>query len=201
MNKTGIYISEKVRNSSNTVINPSTEEWVQDIVTAVTGLSSALPLPTWAATSAKQDTIISHVDWIEWQLTTLNAKDFSTSAKQDTIIWHVDGIEWALTTLNAKDFATTAKQDTWNNLIDAVYELIARLDFLPSIRGVASDIRVTTTWWTIGTVTTCSTVTTVTTVSTLTNQTNIGWIPANVQIPSLMNTNVYLNNISNITIS
>lgn len=198
--KSLIYQSEKVKNSSWTIINPSTEEWVQSIVTAVTWLSSALPLPTWAATSAKQDTIIGHVDWIEWQLTTLNAKDFSTSAKQDTIIWHVDGIEGQLTTLNAKDFSTTAKQDTWNNLIDAVYELIARLDFLPSIRGTLSDIRVTSTWWTVA-VSSLPTLWTVTTVTVLTNQTNMGWYPANTQIPSLMNTNVYLNNISNITIS
>lgn len=145
------------------------------------------------ATEEKQDTIIWHVDGIEGQLTTLNTKDFATTAKQDTIIWHVDGIEGQLTTLNAKDFATTAKQDTQSNLIDAVYELVARLDFLPAIRGNLADIRVTQT----GTVTVAWSLTTVSTVTTLTNQTNIGGIPANVQIPSLMNM-VANNNIINI---
>jgi len=85
--------------------------------------AAALPLPTGAATSAKQDTIIGHVDGIETALTTLNAKDFatqttlaallakviaapSTEAKQDTIIAAVDTLEASFTTLNAKDFAT-----------------------------------------------------------------------------------------------
>lgn len=43
---------------------------------SVSVASSALP--SGAATSAKQDTIIGHVDGIEGALTTLNAKDFAT---------------------------------------------------------------------------------------------------------------------------
>jgi len=42
-------------------------------------------LATGASTSAKQDTIISHVDGIETALTTLNGKDFSTEAKLEAV--------------------------------------------------------------------------------------------------------------------
>lgn len=59
----------------------------------------SLPLPSGAATEAKQDTIIGHVDGIEATLTTI-------SGNVDQIEGYVDGIEGALTTLNAKDFAT-----------------------------------------------------------------------------------------------
>ena len=85
-------------------------------------------LPTGAATSAKQDTIISHVDGIEGTLTTISGKvtkadtdnvivtssvlptGAATSDKQDTIISHVDGIE---TTLSSIDGNIT-KADTDN---------------------------------------------------------------------------------------
>lgn len=93
--------------------------------------------------------------------------------------------------------ATEAKQDINNNLADAIYELVARLDFLPSIRGTLADIRVTSTWGSVG----VSSLPTLGTVSTLSNQTSIGWIQANQQIPSLVNTTAYLSNINNITFS
>lgn len=86
-------------------------------VDSVAITASSLPLPTGAATSAKQDTIIGHVDGIEGLLTTIDADTgalagtvsgselqvdvvtsalptgASTSANQTTIIGHVDGIE------------------------------------------------------------------------------------------------------------
>jgi hypothetical protein len=94
-----------------------------DGTVAVSGVSGTVSLPTGAATSAKQDTIIGHVDGIEALLTTIDAdtsalfgtvagtelqvdivtsalpSGAATSAKQDTIIGHVDGIEGSLTTL------------------------------------------------------------------------------------------------------
>jgi hypothetical protein len=54
---------------------------------------------------------------------------------------------------------------------------------------------------TISTVTTVTTVTTCSTVTTLSNQTNIWWIPANTQIPSLMNIEATQANIDNLIIS
>ena len=44
--------------------------------------AAALPLPTGAATSAKQDTGNTSLSSIDGKFTTLNAKDFATSAKQ-----------------------------------------------------------------------------------------------------------------------
>lgn len=164
------YISEKIRNSSNTVINPATEEKQDDIITALWNIS------------IDADSVNLNTDWLEALGTAGNASLSSIDTKQSTIIWHVDWIEGQITTTN--------------NLIDALYELVARLEFLPSIKWVLADIRVTPT----GTVTvggTLTTVSTVTTVSSLTNLTNIGGIPATVQIPSLMNM-VANNNIINI---
>ena len=85
--------------------------------------AAALPLPTGAATSAKQDTIIVHVDGIETALTTLNAKDFatqttlaallakviaapSTEAKQDAMIVLLTSIAGYVDGLEGKDYAT-----------------------------------------------------------------------------------------------
>lgn len=139
MNTQQTYISEQIRDSSNTLINPATEEGLQDIVSAIGSIS--IPSPVGGATEAKQD-------------------------------------------IN-------------NNLADAIYELVARLDFLPSIRWTLADIRVTSTWGSVG----VSSLPTLWTVSTLSNQTSIGWIQANQQIPSLVNTTAYLSNINNITFS
>jgi hypothetical protein len=46
--------------------------------------AASLPLPSGAATEAKQDTGNSSLSSIDGKLTTLNSKDFATSAKQDT---------------------------------------------------------------------------------------------------------------------
>jgi len=46
--------------------------------------AASLPLPSGAATEAKQDTGNTSLSSIDGKLTTLNAKDFATSAKQDT---------------------------------------------------------------------------------------------------------------------
>ncbi len=86
---------------------------------------STSALPTGAATSAKQDTIIGHVDGIEALLATIDAdtsalfgtvagtelqvdivtsalpSGASTSANQTTIIGHLDGVEGLLTTIDA----------------------------------------------------------------------------------------------------
>lgn len=87
--------------------------------------AASLPLPTGASTSAKQDTIIGHVDGIEALLTTIDADTStlagavsgtemqvdvlssalptgaSTAANQTTIIGHLDGVEGLLTTIDS----------------------------------------------------------------------------------------------------
>lgn len=86
-------------------------------------------------------------------------------------------------------------QSTNNDLVNALYDLVSRLEFLPWIKWTLADIRVNTTWWSL------SSVTTVTTVSTVTNQAQMGWYFANTQIPSVNNTLVQVWNIRNIVIS
>lgn len=93
--------------------------------------------------------------------------------------------------------ATETTQLEISNLTNALYELVARLSFLPSVRWALADLRVTPTWnvWVTGTLTW------VTTVTTLANQTSIWWFLANPEIPSMMNNTAIVSNINNITIS
>lgn len=62
MNSVATYISEKIKNASDVVINPATEEGLQDIVTAIGGIT--IPAPVGGATEAKQDTNNQLVDAI-----------------------------------------------------------------------------------------------------------------------------------------
>lgn len=92
---------------------------------------------------------------------------------------------------------STDEQTTLREVSEAIEELASRLAFLPGVRGIAADLRVTLLSGVVTTVTTVGTVTTVTTVSTVTNQTNIGGNPATPQIPALMNQAAILSNINN----
>lgn len=82
--------------------------------------AQSFPLPTGAATEAKQDTGNTSLSSIDGKFTTLNAKDFATSAKQDTGNSSLSSIDGKFTTLNAKDFATSAKQDTGNSSLSSI---------------------------------------------------------------------------------
>lgn len=141
MNSIATYISEKIRNIAWNYINPATEEGLQDIVTAIGGIT--IPAPVW--------------------------------------------------------WATEAKQNTNNELVDAIYMLVKSLAFLPSVRGTLADIRVTSTWGTIG-VSSLPTLATVSAVTSVTNQVNAWWNPLNTQIPNLMNQTAF-NNLRNVIIS
>lgn len=88
----------------------------------------------------------------------------------------------------------TAEQADIRTATEAIEELASRLAFLPSVRGIAADLRVTLL---SGVVTTVTTVGTVTTVSTVTNQTNIGGLPATPMVPAQININAVLSNINN----
>lgn len=66
---------------------------VEDGVQSTAITAASLPLPTGAATSAKQDTIIGHVDGIEAVLGTIDADTGNISTKIDTIAGAVSGTE------------------------------------------------------------------------------------------------------------
>ena len=120
--------TEYTEGATDASITGSAILWEDAADTLVT-VSSAKPLPvsasidtTGLATSAKQDTIIGHVDGIETALTaansSLDAIEASAAAMDTdltTIIGHVDGIETALTAANASldaIEASTAAADT-----------------------------------------------------------------------------------------
>lgn len=67
---------------------------------------------TGYATSAKQDTIIGHVDGIEGLLTTIDADTGSIDTKMTTLIGHVDGIEGSVDGIEG--LLTTIDADTGN---------------------------------------------------------------------------------------
>lgn len=84
-------------------------------------LSSALP--TGAATSAKQDTIIGHVDGIEGVLGTIDADTGNISTKIDTVAGAVAGTEMqvdVVTSALPSGAATSAKQDTGNTSLASI---------------------------------------------------------------------------------
>ena len=92
--------------------------------------------------------------------------------------------------------ATEESQANLQNLTQAMYELIARLDFLPSVRWVAADLRTTVVWWTIAVNSG-----TINTVQTVGNQTSNWGFLTNPIVPSATNTNAVLSNINNIIIT
>ena len=118
---------------------------------------------TGYATSAKQDTIIGHVDGIEASLTTVAGAvagtemqvdivtsalptGAATSAKQDTIIGHVDGIEASLTTVAGAVSGTEMQVD----IVGSLPAGTAAIGKLAANSGVdIGDVDVTT----VGTIT------------------------------------------------
>lgn len=83
--------------------------------------------------------------------------------------------------------ATEWKQDSQNSTAESIRELVSMLSFLPSVRWVAADLRVTLLSGTV------------TAVTTLSNQTSIGWYVASWVVPAQTNQNAILSNINNIT--
>ena len=100
----------------------------KDAGNALTPVSSSKPLPvsasidpTGLATSAKQDTIIGHVDGIETLLGTIDADTSNISTKIDTIVGHVDGLETLIGTTN-----TTLT--TIDGRVDGIEGLLTTID-------------------------------------------------------------------------
>lgn len=80
-------------------------------------------LPTGASTSAKQDTVIGHLDGVEGLLTTIDADTGNISTKIDTVAGAVSGTEMqvdVLTSALPSGAATSAKQDTGNTSLASI---------------------------------------------------------------------------------
>lgn len=150
---------------------------------------SSSALPSGAATAANQATIIGHVDGIEPLLATIDA---DTSI----IAGAVSGNE-----MQVFDSQGLAEQQELAIIAESIQELVSRLDFLPSVRGIAADLRVTLlsgVVTTVSTVTTVTTVSTVTSVTTLANQTNMGGFSASALVQNNQNNVAINSNINNI---
>lgn len=100
--------------------------------------------------------------------------------------------------LQVEDVTSVEEQQELAVISQAIQELVARLDFLPSVRGIAADLRVTLLSGVVTTVTTVTTVSTVTSVTTLANQTNIGGFSASALIQNNQNQTAIMSNINNI---
>ena len=97
--------------------------------------------------------------------------------------------------LQVYDSQSLAESQQLAIIAESIQELVSRLDFLPAVRGIASDLRVTLL---SGVVTTVTTVGTVTSVTTLANQTNIGGFSASPLMQNNQNTLAIASNINNI---
>ena len=97
--------------------------------------------------------------------------------------------------LKVHDDQVLSEQQELAIIAQSIQELVARLDFLPSVRGIAADLRVTLL---SGVVTTVTTVSTVTSVTTLANQTNLGGFSASVMVQNNQNQTAIMSNINNI---
>jgi hypothetical protein len=106
--------------------------------------------------------------------------------------------------LQVLDSQSLTEQKELAIIAEAIQELVSRLDFLPSVRGIAADLRVTllsgtvTSVTTVGTVSNVTTVSTVTSVTTLANQTNIGGFAASGLVQNNQNNLAIISNIQNI---
>ena len=100
--------------------------------------------------------------------------------------------------LKVLDSQALAEQKELAIIAEAIQELVSRLDFLPAVRGIAADLRVTLLSGVVTTVTTVTTVSTVTSITTLANQTNIGGFSASPLMQNNQNTLAIASNINNI---
>jgi hypothetical protein len=119
--------------------------------------------------------------------------DFDTSSMNDT-----DPLQIYYDDVNINS-STLEQQKLMEGVVEALYELISRLSFLPAVRGTAADLRTTVVGGSVS-ITGTPTVTTSTTstIATLTNQVNMGGFSANTQIKNLDNFNFIQSNLNNI---
>jgi hypothetical protein len=104
--------SQALLNQAGTIINPATDEGLDDIVTAIQNIS--IPAPTGGATEVNQTNGTQKTQIVDagGEVATItggkldvnaaiDTTGLATSTKQDTIIGHVDGIEALLTTIES----------------------------------------------------------------------------------------------------
>lgn len=113
-------------------------------------------------------------------------------ANQDVQIEHMETSLENETDIKENQQLQLNEQGDLKDLVIALFELVARLDFLPMIKWLSADIRVTPL--------STPNMSSLTTVGTITNQANIGWWSANQKIPSLVNMNAQAN-INNIIVT
>lgn len=88
-------------------------------------------LPTGASTSAKQDTVIGHLDGVEGLLTTIDGDTGNISTKIDTIAGAISGAEAqvdVVTSALPTGASTSAKQDTAQTALDAIAASLSVID-------------------------------------------------------------------------
>ena len=107
---------------------------------------------------------------------TLDYNTTSMSSTDSLQIWYDDGLT-----------------PSSNEVLDALYELTARLDFLAAVRGVSADLRVTPL-----STPNMALLTTVSTLSTLSNLVAIGGWNANTEVKNWDNLTAINSNINNV---
>lgn len=94
-----------VRKADGAVINPSTEEKLEEVRALIEAVRALIEAEDFASQTTLA-AVLAAVDGLEGALETLNGKDFATTAGQAAILGAVDGLEPGLAALNGKDFAT-----------------------------------------------------------------------------------------------
>lgn len=97
--------------------------------------------------------------------------------------------------------ATIDSVETLQSYIQEIQNLAQQISFLSTVRGIASDLRVTLLSGTLSTLSTVTTVTTVTTVSTVTNLANIGGYSSTPMMQNQQNQTAIQSNINNVIVS
>lgn len=96
--------------------------------------AASLPLPSGAGTSAKQDTIIGHLDGVEGLLTTIDADTSALAGAVSGTEMQVD----VLTSALPSGAATSAKQDTQITAEQAIQTSVELIDDVVKAEDVAS---------------------------------------------------------------
>jgi len=97
--------------------------------------------------------------------------------------------------------ATIDSVETLQSYVQEIQNLAQQISFLSSVRGIASDLRVTLLSGTLSTLSTVTTVTTVTTVSNIANITSIGGLSTVPMLQNMQNQTAVQSNINNVIVS
>lgn len=119
--------------------------------------------------------------------------NFADPSAGGTVSNNVVTLDYDTTSMSNSDKLQIFYDNTYNpaseELLDALYDLIQKLEFLPAIRGTSADIRVSP-----------LSTPNMSTLSTLSNQAAMGGWSSNTQIKDLDNINAIQSNINNVTV-